>query len=690
MRILIDFETYSEVDIRKSGSWAYAEHPSTEILCMAYKIGEDSTQLWTPPMPFPDLLKFAIHEDIPFEAHNVQFERAIWTHKLQGKERAMYYGMPYPLSNTGPVPMPQMWFDTMAVCAYRALPTSLDKVGPVLQLATQKSKEGKALITKLCKPRKPTKANADVRLSWEDADARGLWKELYAYCIQDVEAEYALAKALGDLPPEEAAVWGLDQLINQRGVAVDMDTVMCARTLADDMNTRLTTELRAITGDPKMTGKTVQRLVEWLGKQGLVLGDLRKDTVEQALDLLVPGNQPPEVKKALELRQYLSINSVAKLDTVLNVVNRDGRMRGLLQYHGSGTGRWAGRHFQPQNLPRPSVTNKFAGGKQVLDMEQLAFDLRTMDYDTLGLTYGNAAAALTTSLRGMLVAGPGRKLWVSDFSAIEARVTMWLAGQDDMVAAFQQFDRGEGPDIYCVAATKMYDKPINKSDHPNERGMGKIQVLGCGYQMGWRKLKMQALRDAGVELPDATAESIVTSYRTDNPTVPRLWYGLQGAVEAAIKTGRPQEYRGIVYFTAVNKSGRWLICTLPNKRRLWYFMPRLAEEAGYNGQMRQTIKYQGRDNKRGGTWGEVTTYGGMLTENVVQAIARDLLVGAMQRVEHAGYPVILTSHDEVIAETAADFGGMDEYNALMAGPLPEWAAGLPVAAEGWTGTRYRK
>lgn len=692
MSVVIDFETYCELNLRSKpapGVWAYAEHPSCEILCMGYKIGDNPTQIWTPPDPFPDEIIFCIEEGVTFEAHNVQFERAVWKNLLQGKERARFYGMSYPLTNRGPIKMPTRWRDTMAVCAYRSLPLALEDVGAVLGLEVQKSRQGEALLRALSRPRKPTKKDPDTRLSWENAEAAGMWQGLYSYCKQDVDTEYGLSRRLGWLPTDESRVWALDQNINSRGIAVDMPAVMAARRHAAQLNDKLTQELCELVGDPEMTGKKVAKFLEWLSNHGATMPNLQKDTVEQWLSVM-NRDEHPEVYRALEIRQQTSINSVAKLDAILAVANKDCRCRGLAQYHGAGTGRWAGRHVQLQNLPRPTATNQLdKKGKPYLDMDVLIEHLKRHDYDSLDMIYGDVAGALTSSLRGMLVAEKGKRLYVSDFSAIEARVTMWLAGQEDKIKAFEAYDRKEGPDIYCVAAQDLYGHEINKHDHPQERQLGKVQVLGCGYQMSGPKLKDTAAKQ-GVPLADETANWLVQNYREKNYRVPQLWYGLQDAAIEAVNTGRPVDFRGIVYHAVRDAAGRWLTCKLPSGRLLWYHNPTIEIEEDWNGRERAKLKYEGRDNKIGGTWGTVRTYGGMLTENVVQAISRCLLVAAMFRVEEAGYPIVLHVHDELVSEVDDDYGDMKEYDALVAGPSPAWAAGLPVASEGWTGHRYKK
>ena len=667
----VDFETRSFLSVKDVGAWRYAEDETTEIMCLSYKLGNGKTNLWTPALPFPQAILDHIERGGMFEAHNVQFERAVWLHKLHRKMN---------------IPMPTRWMDTLAVCAYRGLPLNLDKAGAALRLPIQKDKRGKYLLQTLCMPKGATKNEPD-RVYREDMD---LMEELYDYCINDSDSEKCLSDTLGPLPAAEYHIWILDQIINQRGVQLDTQAVEAALRITEYMGEVLTAELQKITNKEVETASQVARIIAWLQKQGLRIFDLQKETVEGYLSPSSRDELDPGVKRVLEIRQLLSRASAKKLVKMMETVCSNGRIRGLLQYHGAGTGRWAGRLVQPQNFPRGD-----ANLWKSIDMEdaiaaiKLALDDVEAAVAMLEILWPDPMEIIAASLRGMFVAAPDKTLMVADFSAIEARVVMWVAGCEKAIAAFEAYDRKEGPDIYCVMAQELYQRPINKKNNPEERQLGKITVLGCGYQMGGEKLKFQAEKDYGVMLDLETATWLVNTYREAYPEVKYLWYGLNDAAIKAVKTGVAQIYSCIKYELVKDAAGLWLACTLPNGRKLWYYDP-IIEQASTPYGIKDQLTYMGRDNKKGGSWGRIRTYGGMLTENVVQAISRDLMVEGMIRVEKAGYPIILTIHDEIVAEVSLDHGSLKEFMDMMAGPNPKWAGGCPVTVEGWAGPRYKK
>ena len=675
----VDFECRSFLDVRDVGAWRYAEDWSTEILCMSWNIGDGKTGLWVPWMDFPQEVLDHIERGGTFEAHNVQFERAIWIHILRPK-----FGVPLPIK----------WKDTLAACAYRGLPLALDKVGAenCLNLIIKKAKErGSYLLNTLCKPKFGTAKEPD-RIYREDWD---LMDELYDYCIIDSDAERELSRTIGPLPVPEQRLWVLDQKINQRGVRLDMAAVDAALDLTNEITTKLNKELHALTGGAVKAATQRDKLLNWFRANGLAqLSDLKKETVEEWTlkdkdgEYLMKGHMPDDTLRAMVIRSQLAKASTRKLEKMRDCVGYDGRVRGLLQYHGAGTGRWAGRLVQPQNFPRASVKNRTSedGKKSWLDMEYLIEQIMTND---LG-GYDKPMEAIASSLRGMFIADPGKVYHVCDFSAIEARVTFWVAGCQTGLDVFHKSDKGESEDIYCVTASDLVGFEVKKSEHSHERQLGKITVLGCGYQMGAPKLQYQAEKDYGVVLTDGEAEGMVNLYREKYQEVKWLWYGLQEAAIAAVKTGNPHVYNNIVYELVKDNAGTWLACLLPNGRRIWYYEPIVERIVPpWGGAKRDSLTYMGRDNKRGGAWARVRTYGGMLTENVVQAIARDLMAEAMFRVEIAGYRIVLTVHDEIITEDDKDFGDQKEYERIMA-ESPPWARGCPIAVEGGVVTRYQK
>lgn len=681
--VLVDFETRSYLNVLDVGAWRYAEDETTEVLCMAYRIGDGETKLWVPEiLPFPQELIELIEADAVFEAHNVQFERAIWMFILKAKMGIL---------------MPRYWKDTLAACAYRGLPLALDKVGDALRLPIQKNKRGKYLLQQLSTPKWGTKIDPD-RIYREDWD---LYQELYDYCIDDIKSEGCLGESIGDLPPAEQGLWVLDQRINFSGVQLDVEAVKAALRIIEQVETKLNARLYEIT-DKKVERATQRdRMLNWFRENGLAaMPNLTKDTVFDLMERADNGeldHLPPETIEAVRIRAQLAKASTKKLTKMLETVSRDGRIRGLLQYHGAGTGRWAGRLVQPQNFPRASVTNAVSPkGKKYLDMDKLIADIKRGDIEAFEFMYedmktekpSNAMEAISSSLRGMFIAKPGHELFVVDFSAIEARVTFWVAGCSFGLDVFHKSDRKESEDIYCVTASKLVGYEVKKATETGERQLGKITILGCGYQMGWQKLQFQAEKDYGVILSDEEAQRMVNLYRSEYQEVKWAWYGLQEAAIATVKTGKSHYYRKIRYELVEDKAGRWLSCVLPNGRRIWYYNPRVCRVETPWG-VKDALFYEGRDNKKGGSWGEIATYGGMLMENVVQAIARDLMAESMVRVDKAGYLIILTVHDEVIAEVKKGTLSYDMYEKLMAA-CPDWAAGCPIAVEGGVIERYQK
>lgn len=693
-RILIDFETRSEIRLKgkdSPGAHKYAEHPSTRILCMGYQIGDGDVKIWWPFFgeDFPEEVRKAVEEGYVFEAHNAGFERAIWLNIIVRE-----YGIPIPLT----------WADTMASCAYRALPMGLDDAGRVLNLKQQKDKRGDFLIRKLCQPQKLTKKDIKEGKAYPNwCDDTDLMLELGEYCKQDIRSEKELAWAVKDLPPAEYDVWVLDCEINERGVFVDIDAVKAAEKIRAAVEERLTARLGEITGGAVNSGSELDKMKTWLHSQGCHLDDLQADTIDAALARFKSNglNEKDPCYELLKIRQTLSRASAKKLAKFISMRCKDGRIRGLLAYHGASTGRWAGRGLQPQNFPRPDedimsvIKNAKGKADAQASMEFLISMILDCDEDMLETFYGDPMNAIASALRGFIIAEPGNELYVADFSAIEARVLAWVAGEQWKLDAFAGIDRGEGykgaKDIYLATASMVYGYPcLTKETHAKERQVGKVCELAFGYQGGvgaWRKF------DDSDKWTDEEVDEKKRGWREAHENVVQLWYGLEEAAVNAVLLKKPCRYRTITYAVVQSDVGPWLACKLPNGRCLWYYNPRVVKVPlpyGRNGEWRYQLEYEGKDNKKGGAWGRIRTYGGMLTENVVQAISRDLMVEAMFRVTEAGYPIILTVHDEIIAERKKGAGGSGkEFNDLMS-VVPPWAKGLPISVAGYVGERYRK
>lgn len=659
MIVKLDFETKSEAKLKGKesvGAHKYAEHPSTRIISLSYQIDRDRARLWLPCWPFPKTLRDAVAAGATFKAHKADFEKVIWRVVLPR------HGVR--------VPCPTEWRCTLAACAYRALPQALDKVGAVLDLPIQKSKRGEYLINRLCKRHKPSK-------KWPTGWVTDphLYREMYKYNLTDVEAEDALDGAIGELPEREQMLWTLNQAINERGIQVDLEAVDAAKEIVEKMTGELTLELKDVTSGAVETHNQVAAMVNWCAAQKYAIPDLTADTIENLLEN-APGEHPmpPQVRRVLEIRQGLAKSSTAKLDKIKACVLEDGRVRGITQYHGALTGRDAGRDVNLLNMPRPA--------NEDIDMEDLIYLVKLRDTRALRLGYGgDPMQAISDSIRGMFISGPGRDFQVSDFGAIEARITAWLAGEEWKLKLFEA-----GGDPYCAFASTAVGYEVTKATHPKDRqNVGKPGELAFGYQGGvkaWRRF------DRSDRYTDAEVDAFKVAWRKKHPGVVNLWYGLERAAGRAVLTGKPQQYANIVYDPVVDNAGWWLTCILPNGKRLWYYKPEVDPEDTPYG-VRYNTTWWGRRSQQGGSWGKVYGYGGHFLENVSQAITRELLCDAMIRMEYAGYPILLTPYDEAVTEPLEGHGSQAEFDAIMAAGS-SWAPGLPITAAGWRGKRLHK
>lgn len=631
--ISIDFETYSEADIRKLGAWGYSKHPTTEVICLSYAIDDDEPKLWLPG----DEVPFGIHEAQNFEFHawNSFFEYCIWHHVLGWPE--------IPLKN---------WYDTAALAAALAMPRALGDCGAALGIDQdkQKDKRGKYLIQRLCKP------NRGKRI--QDAE---LLNELYDYCKQDVVAEREISKRLRPLNTLERKVWELDQTINTRGVFVDTQAVDDALAMIDQVTEHLNNEVSRITNGALINVSQRQKVMDYIESLGFKLEKFDKAYLETVLK---DETLPPIARRLIEIRQQLGKTSTAKYASLKELVTEDQRAHGLLMYHGAATGRWSGKHFQPQNLPRST----FDDTDKCIELFQFK------DAELLTAIYDDPMEALSSCLRGMICAPEGKRLIVSDYSAIEARVLAWLAGQDDVLNVF----RSHGL-IYEHTASQIYCVELQNVDK-EQRFIGKVATLALGYQGGAKAFQGMA-EMYGVDIDTDLAETVKADWRNANKKIVRFWWDCEAAAVKAVKSpGKTFRVRAIAFRVV----GSFLFCRLPSGRALAYYQPRIAigkfdnEQVTFMGTNSVTRKWQRQE-----------TYGGKLVENITQAVARDLMAEAMLRIEEAGYEVVLSVHDELIAEARNDFGSVDEFEKLMC-ELPTWAEGLPVNSEGFECRRYRK
>ena len=629
--ISIDFETYSECDIRKSGAYAYADHPTTEVLCLAWAVDDQPAQLWTPKDPIPTELFSLIEEGATLWAWNSFFEMCIWSQVLDWHQ----------------VPIKQ-WRDTAALAAAQAYPRALGKCGEALGLTgdAAKDKRGKILIQRLCKPYRGERRN--------DPD---LLQELYDYCLQDVVAEREIRYKLRNLRGLEQEVWETDQLINWRGVRLDRDAIYNALEIIYTHTKALNAQVRDITNGELDNTASRAKSLQWINAQGYPMDSYDKNAVETAL---ADDNCPALIKKFLEIRQALSKSSTKKYDAMQALLGGDGRARGVLMYHGAATGRWAGRHFQPQNLPRPTID----------DVDAVIEQMKHRDPEQID---GEPMEALASCLRGMLIASDDHRLIVSDYSSIEARVLAWIADHEDALNIFR-----DNKDIYKYTAAEMYGiaySEVNKF----QRFVGKVATLALGYQGGVRAF--QKMSEAyGAEVSEGQALKIRNDWRDANTPIKNLWIATEKAARNAVS------YKGKAFATAkgsfkfVNDD---LLFKLPSGRILSFPEAKMVQ-----GDRGMDLVYSGMNNHTH-KWGDIKAYGGSLVQSITQAVARDILAEAVLRLEKSGYPVVLHVHDEIVADVPQGHGSLAEFEKLMC-VLPEWAEGLPVEAEGYESKRYRK
>lgn len=665
--VLMDFETASGCDLKKSGAWRYSEDPTTEVLCLAYTIEGLDIAVWTPQFTDDDpttsrLLNCVRDDRIMFIAHNVQFEKAIWRNIM-----VAIFGWPDIPDNR--------WHDSMATCAMKVLPLDLDRAATVLRLPYQKDRAGSALTKSLSKPNKKT--------GMLDRSAPTLEK-VYDYCRQDIRAEVALHERVGWLSPGERKVWLLDQRINQRGVRLDLPFITAAQMVVDKASGPLEKEFGALTKGLKTT--QVQKIGEWVKGQGVSIPNLSKETLAELLGETEDGEEvegdlggydqelPSDVRRALRIRQLIGSASVKKLARMHQCVCADGRARGILQYHGAGPGRWAARLFQPHNFPRGSLT--LDGGS--VDPQMLVDAIMTGDPEYVEMMFGPAVEAVVSGLRHTIIAEPNRTLLSGDFSTIELRVNLALAGQMDKIELL-----AGGADPYIDMAQLIFKRPLTKKNMP-ERQTGKNSVLGLGFQMGAPKFRMKYAKTEPLEF----CTNIVNIFRKEwAPLIPTNWRDLErAAIDVVHRRVVTAEAKGCTF----QLEDGFLTIRLPSGRKLWYYNPQPCRKAmpWDDTDIRLAWTYQ---VMKMGQWKTVDAYGGLLTENVVQALARDLLVCAMFKCEANGLPVVLTVHDEVVTEPETVNADELAFKQIMC-DSPPWARELkiPVATETWIGDRYKK
>jgi len=724
----IDVETYSEAGYvwsNVAGKWwrppgrreyglpavgaaVYAEHPSTEILCMSYYVPErtERVETWSPEQPFPPALAQWVAEGRPVKAHNVMFERLIWHHV------GLRMGWPHI--------HPSQWRCSMATARVNGLPASLDKLGAALGLDIVKDKRGKQLIKLLCCPRNPTKLDSRRRiLPSEDFDASA---ELYAYCEQDVRAEMAASAAMPGMSTDELAFWQYDQEINWRGVVVDVESVHRLITVLEQCLERYGAECEMLTGG--LLPSQGAKLMGWLAGQGVHTDSL---DAEHLSDLL-SSDLAPLPHRVLELKAATASASVKKLYALRAMTSADGRLRNLYSHHGARTGRPTGADVQPTNLPKAGPALRWdslgmpfgqhleaspwtleladtckAGKWSHEAVEAVLHTARAGGFEMVERVFGDALLAISGCVRGLFVAAPGHDFIASDFSAIEAVVAACSAGEQWRIDTFRR-----GEDIYLASIASITGRPVSyyldyvreHGQHHSDRQDGKIAELASGYG-GW----IGAWRAFGAEGTDEELRSRIVAWRAASPAIVEMWggqgrgwpgsrsyhqefFGIEGiAIQALTYPGRTFTYRQV----SMVAEGGHLFMILPSGRRLTYRSAMLVPNDRRWGEQSIRFLTWNSNAKYGASgWVWMDTYGPRLFENYVQAVAHDIQRFSILNQWRAGYRTVLHVYDENVAEVPEGWGSVEEFEAIMS-TMPPWAADWPIKASGgYRAKRYRK
>ena len=646
-KLSCDIETFSDVDLIRCGVYKYADSPDFEMLLFAYAADDGDVHIIdiAGGEELPEKIIQAIKSDTVVKtAYNAQFERVCLSRYLKLPE--------------GEYLNPQSWYCTAVQAAELALPLSLADVGSVLGLERQKMTEGKELIKYFCVPCKPTKSNGNRTRNRPCHDINK-WETFKKYCMRDVDVERQIADKLKMYPirDEEHRLYVLDQIINDRGVLVDSELAEQAVKLNSIQTTVAVEQAYMITG--LENPNSVTQLKQWLKENGVEIESLSKKAVKSLAD-----ETDGDVSEMLKLRLLMAKTSVKKYEAVIRSVCSDNRVHGMMRFCGANrTGRWSGNILQPQNLPQnhlPDLT--------------LARDIvKDGDFEMLDMMFGNVPNVLSELIRTVLIPKPNDRFIVADFSAIEARVLAWIAGEQWRIDTFKN-----GGDIYCASASKMFKVPVEKHGVNGElRQKGKISELACGYGGSVGALKNMGAVEMGVQ--ENELQGLINDWRNANPHIVRFWYEVGNAAMKAIKekTTVPLGKLVFAYERGI------LFIRLPSGRRLSYIKPRI----GTNRFGGDSITYMGINSAK--KWDRLETFGGKLTENIVQGTARDLLANALINAANAGYDTVFHVHDEIICEVPNGYGSVDELCRLMC-IKTDWADGLPLNADGFECEYYKK
>ncbi len=640
----IDIESFSDVDLSKTGVYRYSESPNFEILLFGYSVDGGDVKV----------IDLACGEKIPVEIMSALEDETVekWAYNAQFERICLsrYLGLP-----DGEYLDPSSWKCSMVWAAYLGLPQSLENVGAVLGLEKQKLSVGKDLIRYFCVPCKPTKTNGGRTRNLPEHD-REKWERFKAYNLRDVEAEMQIQQRLVKFPMPDF-VWEeywQDQEINDRGIGVDMEMVEQSIQIDERSKSRLSNAMKKLT--ELENPNSVQQMKQWLSENGMETDSLDKKAVAELLK-----TAPEPLAEALVLRQQIAKSSVKKYTAMRNAVCRDSRARGMFRFYGGNrTGRYSGKIIQLQNLPQNHIP----------DLAQARELVKAGDFDALSMLYEDIPDTLSQLIRTAFVPQGGRKFIVADFSAIEARVIAWIAGERWRIKVFEG-----GGDIYCASASQMFHVPVEKHGvNGHLRQKGKIAELALGYGGSVGALKSMGALEMG--LSEEELQPLVSAWRDSNPSITEFWWAVDRAAKECIKKRTPTETHGIRF----NYQSGMLFITLFSGRRLAYVKPRIGENQ-FGG---ESVTYMGV----GGTkkWERLESYGPKFVENIVQAVSRDILCYAMQTLRNCA--IVAHVHDEVIIE--ADPRMSVEAVCEQMGRTPPWAKGLLLRADGYSCSWYQK
>ena len=641
--LAIDIETYSDVDLTKCGVYAYCDSPQFEILLFAYAFDEEETEIIDLACGehLPQRVLDALEDTAVIKtAFNAAFERTCIS-KYLGKKLS-----------------PVSWQCTAVQSAMLALPLSLDGVGEVLNIKRKKLKEGTDLVRFFSMPCKPTKANGG-RTRNLPSDEPEKWTRFKAYCIRDVDAEREIRQKLRNypIPESEMRLYQMDQEINDRGILVDQELVANAILCDTQYKEAVTARAYELTGLENPNSPA--QIKGWLSDRGVEVDSLDKKAVKSMI-----SDAEGEVLEVLQLRLLMAKTSVKKYEAIERSVCSDGRCHGLLQFYGANrTGRWAGRLVQVQNLPQ----------NHIADLELARNLVKDRQFDLIDLLYDSTPGVLSELIRTAFIPKPGCRFIVADFSAIEARVLAWFSGEQWRLDTF-----AEGGDIYCASTSQMFGVPVVKhGENGHLRQKGKIAELALGYGGSVGALTSMGALEMGLE--EEELQPLVNQWRASNPHITKFWWDVDAAAVKAVKERTSISYKNLCF---TYRSGI-LFVTLPSGRNLSYIKPRMTQ----NRFGRESLSYEGVGESK--KWMRIETYGPKLVENIVQATARDLLALAMLRLRDAGYEIVMHIHDEAVLEVPDGVSSVDEVCRMMS-VAPDWAAGLPLRADGYECPFYKK